>query len=59
MTQTDLSKDDTNRIVFEIEEGVYKQFQEAAFQKYKSQFLYMVQKSGEKLEVLLYREILT
>ncbi|WP_310485802.1 hypothetical protein [Chamaesiphon sp. VAR_48_metabat_403] len=39
MTQSESSKDDTNRIVFEIEEAVYKQFQEAAFQKYKESVL--------------------
>jgi hypothetical protein len=39
MTQTQSSRDDTNRIVFEIEEAVHKQFQEAAFQKYKESVL--------------------
>jgi hypothetical protein len=41
MTQSESSKNDanTNRIVAEIEEAVYKQFQSAAFEKYKESVL--------------------
>jgi hypothetical protein len=39
MTQSESSKDNTNRVIAEIEETVYRQFQEAAFQKYKESVL--------------------
>ena len=59
MTQAESSQDDinTNRVVAEIEETVYKQFQEAAFQRYKdSVFVYSTKVWREARSVALQRD---
>jgi hypothetical protein len=59
MTQSESSKDNTNtnRVIAEIEETVYRQFQEAAFQKYKeSVLLYSSKVWREARSVALQRD---